>query len=146
MLLIVHRSFLLKMREKKLKAWTKFEKIILVLSVVCFLSMCGVYAVGGGSSGQPWRVEVERTESQQQEVPDSGRQEPDSLREGELIHLNSASVSDLARLPGVGPVRAQAIEDYRQEHGPFTAVDDLTAVKGIGPAIVEGLRPYVTVE
>jgi len=128
-----------------LKAWTKFEKIILVLSVVCFLSMCGVYAVRGGSSGQPWRVDVERTELQQQEMPDSGRQEPDSLLDGEVIDLNHAAVDDLARLPGIGPVRAQAIEDYRQEHGPFATVDDLTKIKGIGPAIVEGLRPYVTV-
>ena len=129
-----------------MKVWTKFEKIILVLSVVCLLSMVGVYAVRGGSSGQPWRVDVERTELQQQERPDSGQQKPDSLLDGETISINSASVADLARLPGVGPVRAQAIFDYRKEHGPFTTVDDLTAVKGIGSAIVEELRPYVTVE
>ena len=93
--------------------WTKFEKMILALAVVCLLAMCGVYVVRGGDSGQPWRVDVERTE-QQQGLPDSGRQGPDSLLEGELIHLNSASVSDLSRLPGVGPTRAQAIADYRQ--------------------------------
>lgn len=127
-----------------MKTWTKFETIILALTVVGLLSMCGVYAVRGGASGQPWRVEVERTEQQREESV-SERQEPDSLLEGEVINLNSASVSDLSRLPGVGEVRAQAIVDYRQEHGPFAHVDELTQVKGIGSGIVEGLRPYVTV-
>jgi len=129
---------------QKLKAWTKFESIVLVLTVVGLLAMCGIYAVRGETPDQPWRVEVERTEQQREESV-SDRQEPDSLLEGEVINLNSATVSDLSRLPGVGEVKAQAIIAYRQEHGPFAAVDDLMEIKGIGPGIVEGLRPYVTV-
>jgi competence protein ComEA len=56
------------------------------------------------------------------------------------VHLNSASVADLDTLPGVGPVTAQKIVDYRQEHGPFSALDDLDAIPGIGPARIEQLR------
>ena len=56
------------------------------------------------------------------------------------VHLNSASVADLDTLPGVGPVTAQKIVDYRQQHGPFTALDDLDAIPGIGPARIEQLR------
>lgn len=143
--LMGRRSFTLRKRVEQLKAWTKFETIILVLTVVGLLSMFGVYAVRGGGSGQPWRVEVERTE-QQREQPEGEQTKPDSLLDGEVINLNSASVSDLSRLPGVGEVRAQAIADYRTQHGPFSNVDELTQIKGIGPGIVEGLRAYVTVE
>ena len=64
---------------ERLKAWTKFETVILVLTVVGLLSMCGVYAVRGGTSGQPWRVEVERTEDQPVGMPNSGQKKPDSL-------------------------------------------------------------------
>jgi competence protein ComEA len=56
------------------------------------------------------------------------------------VHLNSASVADLDTLPGIGPVTAQKIVDYRQQHGPFTALDDLDAIPGIGPARIEQLR------
>ncbi len=56
------------------------------------------------------------------------------------VHLNSATAADLDTLPGVGPVTAQKIIDYRQQHGPFTALEDLDAIPGIGPARIEQLR------
>jgi competence protein ComEA len=56
------------------------------------------------------------------------------------VHLNSATVEELDTLPGVGPVTAQKIVDYRQQHGPFTALEDLDAISGIGPARIEQLR------
>jgi competence protein ComEA len=59
------------------------------------------------------------------------------------VHLNSATLEDLEALPGVGPVTAQKILDYRQEHGPFGSVDELDAVPGIGPAHMAQLRDLV---
>jgi competence protein ComEA len=59
---------------------------------------------------------------------------------GGPVHLNSASAADLDALPGVGPVTAQKIIDYRQQHGPYTALDDLDAIPGIGAARIEQLR------
>ena len=56
------------------------------------------------------------------------------------VHLNSATVEQLDTLPGVGPVTAQKIVDYRQKHGAFTSVDELDAVPGIGPARLDELR------
>lgn len=60
------------------------------------------------------------------------------------LSLSSATVDELDELPGIGPVTAQRIVDYRSEHGPFGSVDDLDAVPGIGPARLEQLRELVT--
>ena len=59
------------------------------------------------------------------------------------VHLNSATLEQLDTLPGVGPVTAQKILDYRQKHGGFGSVDELDAVSGIGPARLENLRGLV---
>ena len=59
------------------------------------------------------------------------------------VHLNTATLEQLDALPGVGPVTAQKILDYRTENGGFTSVDDLDAVPGIGPARLEELRDLV---
>jgi competence protein ComEA len=58
--------------------------------------------------------------------------------------LATATAEELDELPGVGPITAQNILDYRAEHGPFRSVDDLDAVPGIGPARIEQLRDLVT--
>jgi competence protein ComEA len=58
--------------------------------------------------------------------------------------LATATAEQLDELPGVGPITAQKILDYRAEHGPFRSVDDLDLVPGIGPATVEELRDLVT--
>ena len=63
---------------------------------------------------------------------------------GPKLSLATATAEELDELPGVGPVTAQTIIDYRTEHGPFRSVDDLDAVPGIGPTRVEQLRELVT--
>ncbi len=62
-----------------------------------------------------------------------------------LINVNTASGIELEGLPGVGPVTAAAIIDYRTQNGPFAAVDDLIDVSGIGPSTLEQIRPFATV-
>jgi len=59
------------------------------------------------------------------------------------VSLSSATAAELDALPGIGPVTAQKILDYRSEHGGFRSVDDLDAIPGIGPARVEQLRDVV---
>jgi competence protein ComEA len=59
------------------------------------------------------------------------------------VHLNSATLEQLDELPGVGPVTAQKIVDYRTAHGGFGSVDELDAVPGIGPARLADLRDLV---
>ena len=62
-----------------------------------------------------------------------------------LIRVNSASVSDLERLPGVGPVLAQHIVTYRDDIGFFEVIEDLLAVPGIGEVKLAGMRDSVLV-
>jgi competence protein ComEA len=59
------------------------------------------------------------------------------------VHLNGATVEQLDALPGVGPVTAQKIVDYREKHGAFSSVDELDAISGIGPARLDQLRDLV---
>jgi competence protein ComEA len=64
---------------------------------------------------------------------------------GAPVNLNTATLEELDALPGVGPVTAQAILDWRTENGRFTSVDDLLDVAGIGEKTLEDLRDRVSV-
>lgn len=70
---------------------------------------------------------------------------PAVTADGGLVDLNAASVSDLDALPGVGPVLAQRIVDWRTRHGPFRDVGQLRDVDGIGEQRFEDLRDRVRV-
>jgi competence protein ComEA len=59
------------------------------------------------------------------------------------VSLSAATLEQLDTLPGVGPVTAQKIIDYRAAHGAFGSVDELDAVPGIGAARIEQLRDLV---
>jgi competence protein ComEA len=59
------------------------------------------------------------------------------------VHLSTATAEQLDALPGVGPVTAQKIIDYRTKHGAFRSVDELDAIPGIGPARLDQLRDLV---
>ncbi|MEV8372809.1 ComEA family DNA-binding protein [Kribbella sp. NPDC056861] len=61
------------------------------------------------------------------------------------IDLNTATLAQLDGLPGVGPVLAQRILDWRNEHGRFTSTDELQEVPGVGPKKFESLKPHVRV-
>ena len=59
------------------------------------------------------------------------------------LDLNSATLEQLESLPGIGPVTAQKILDYREQHGAFHSVDELQGVPGIGPAHMAQLKGLV---
>ncbi|AXT84520.1 DNA-binding protein [Aeromicrobium sp. A1-2] len=61
------------------------------------------------------------------------------------VNLNTATAEQLETLPGIGPVTAQAILDWRQKNGRFGSVEDLLDVRGIGDATLAELRDHVTV-
>jgi len=70
--------------------------------------------------------------------PDAGGWSPS-------VNLNTATLSELDRLPGIGPARAAAILQEREARGPFASVEELSRVPGLGPAAIARLRDRVVV-
>lgn len=61
------------------------------------------------------------------------------------MNINTATVSELDLLPGVGEVIAERIVSFREENGPFRSVDDLIHVEGVSDRTIDGFRDQVTV-
>src|SRR3989344_1839610 len=67
------------------------------------------------------------------------------LRAAELVNINTADLATLETLNGIGPSKAQAVIDYRTQHGPFAKIEDIMNVSGIGTATFNGIKDYITV-
>jgi competence protein ComEA len=61
-----------------------------------------------------------------------------------LVNINTADQATLETLPGIGPVTATAILQWRDQHGSFSSVDELLEVDGIGEATLADIAPLVT--
>ncbi|HUK21678.1 MAG TPA: helix-hairpin-helix domain-containing protein [Gemmatimonadales bacterium] len=66
------------------------------------------------------------------------------LQPGERIDLDRADVTEITRLPRVGPALAERMVAWRAAHGPFGSLTRLDSVPGVGPQLLEALRQYVT--
>jgi competence protein ComEA len=66
------------------------------------------------------------------------------LAPGERIDLDRADVTEITRLPRIGPALAQRIVAWRAEHGPFGSLARLDSVSGVGPQLLDAVRPWVT--
>lgn len=62
------------------------------------------------------------------------------------VDINTASVSELEALPGIGPTMAQAIVDYRIQNGLFLSIEDILNVPGLGQATFDRIKDYLTLE
>jgi competence protein ComEA len=73
-------------------------------------------------------------------IPDAN-----AMEDTQKININRAEAWLLEALPGIGPTKAKAIIEYRQKNGFFRNVDELTKVNGISAALLEQIKPLVTV-
>lgn len=64
---------------------------------------------------------------------------------GETVNLNTASAAQLDQVPGIGPVLAERIIDFRESHGGFQSIQELNQVEGIGPKKFEDLKDRVEI-
>lgn len=62
------------------------------------------------------------------------------------ININTAGIEELDRLPGIGPVKAKSIIDFRKEHGNFKSIEEITNVKGIGDKTFENIKNMITID
>ena len=138
---------------------------LLVVDVVGDVRRPGLYKLPAGSrvddavnaAGGPTRkaqldavnLAAPIADGQQIVVPRSGADgvaavpSPAGSSSSAPLDLNSATLEQLEALPGIGPVTAQKILDYRQQHGAFHAVTELEGVPGIGPAHMAQLKGLV---
>ncbi|MCZ0717224.1 helix-hairpin-helix domain-containing protein [Aerococcus kribbianus] len=76
----------------------------------------------------------------------SDDQSSNTAKDSDLININTADVSQLEEISGIGAKKAEEIIRYREDQGPFKSVDDLENVNGIGAKTLERLRTEVTVQ
>src|SRR6056297_2316031 len=76
---------------------------------------------------------------------DESKQE-EQHSEGERININRASRSQLETIPGIGPVKAGSIIEYRDLNGKFLDLSDLILVNGIGEKTLEKMKPMITID
>jgi competence protein ComEA len=80
-------------------------------------------------------------------TPDPSGPSPTAVatRAPAATNINTASAAELEALPGIGPALAARIIEHRETNGPFQSVDELEQIRGISAAMVEELRPLVTI-
>jgi competence ComEA-like helix-hairpin-helix protein len=100
------------------------------IALLCALALRQLYRPGGLGRA-PVTPDVPLAEGG---LPDPPPPPPD-----DRIDLNHASVAELRRLPGIGPVGAGRIVEEREANGPFRSVGDLVRVVGFGPSRIHGL-------
>ena len=117
--------------------------ILLCACLVCLAFLGGLY-LGRNLTGSGILVSTSPAVATTAATPSPTTAEV-AVTPSKPIDLNSATLSELQTLPGIGPVLAQRILDCREEHGDFSSVADLTNVNGIGAKRLEAILDYITV-
>jgi len=86
-----------------------------------------------------------RNENNSTLTPTGRSSSSSKLAAGETININTANAEELDRLYGIGPTKAQAIIDYRNEHGPFQSTEDIMKVNGIKEGEYDKIKDNITV-
>jgi comEA protein len=119
------------------------EQLVLILLSLALLAGIVVSYLDRTNSDAIREFDVKKNAVPVPEMP--GETSAEDPKTPEIIDINSATVKDFQKLPGIGPSIAQRIVDYRTQKGKFNAIDDMTQVNGIGPKTLERLRTQLTI-
>ncbi len=100
-------------------------------------------AAAGGSTGNGKATESASPSSPSKKSSSSSSSK---LAPGTKININTATKEELDALPEIGPVKAQAIVDYRSAHGAFAAPEDIMKVSGIKEGTYAKIKAYIVVK
>ena len=127
---------------------------ILVILTCIFAAFLGGFHIGRRLNRSPVHIyQIAPSEESQPEESETEAEEPTEAVTEETapavvfpLNINTATIPELDELPGIGPVLAQRIVDYRTTYGGYKAVEELVKVNGIGDAKLMEILDLITVE
>lgn len=123
------------------------KKAALLLAMLALAGAAVRYVLSPSPSAPPGDVRLQSsTEARPGGLRETARRAAQLARPllpGERIDLDRADVSEITRLPRVGPALAQRIVAWRTEHGPFGSLARLDSVPGVGAKLLDAIRPFV---
>ncbi len=128
----------------------KFEVCVIALTVIS-IAFCAGFYVGRGSDREVVvnMLPAEDYASKEDDVVSNDTKQDNSVKDpsdiASKININTATQEELMELPGIGPVLAERIIDYRQTNGAFSYEEQLLSVKGIGEHTFSEIEDYITV-
>jgi competence ComEA-like helix-hairpin-helix protein len=121
--------------------------LVVALSALALISLALIYYLLRRSGTVTPVITVTQPPLNEQPMPEpivvKAPIEPTPTKPDARIDINTATLDELVALPGIGPVLAQAVVEYRAKHGPFETPDDITHVKGIGLALAARLKDKI---
>ncbi len=129
------------------------SRLMLILIGILLIGMSSLYAQPANSGYEKWKQQQQAVDAQLKQQSTARSQADHYLSRPQMtaqlqdkngavlsqgkININTATVQQLQQLHGIGEKKAQAIVDYRNQHGKFKNIAELADVKGIGPKLLE---------
>jgi comEA protein len=129
---------------------SKAEKAALIVTGIAIAAMILFFNVGGPGTSEGFEITTQRQPGidevlRGRDATPASDSSGEEVPENKLININTATEDELGTLPGIGPVIAARIIEYREENGGFNSVIDILAVRGIGERVFENILGHITV-